>query len=92
MARARSIRRSLAKISIIANAAAQAAADGAIYQAIFNLSNPQLDRRWALDGGGHQLPSRTATSSEEGIRRFGLRNRDIETADEIWAFVKDISR
>src|SRR5437016_606829 len=41
--------------NLAANAAAQAAADGAIYQAIFNLSNPQPDRRWALDGGGHQL-------------------------------------
>lgn len=41
--------------NLAANAAAQAAADGAIYQAIFNLSNPQPDRRWVLDGGGHQL-------------------------------------
>src|SRR5438128_6184829 len=41
--------------NLAANAAAQAAADGAIYQAIFNLSNPQPDRRWALDGGAHQL-------------------------------------
>ena len=41
--------------NLAANAAAQAAADGAIYQAIFNLSDPQPDRRWALDGGAHQL-------------------------------------
>jgi general secretion pathway protein K len=37
------------------NAAAQAAADGAIYQAIFNLSNPQPERRWALDGSAHEI-------------------------------------
>src|ERR1700687_3626912 len=41
--------------NLAANAAAQAAADGAIYQAIFNLLNPRPDRRWALDGGAHQL-------------------------------------
>jgi general secretion pathway protein K len=41
--------------NLAANAAAQAAADGAIYQAIFNLANPQPDRRWPLDGAGHQL-------------------------------------
>ena len=41
--------------NLAANAAAQTAADGAIYQAIFNLSDPQPDRRWALDGGAHQL-------------------------------------
>src|SRR5438874_11749980 len=41
--------------NLAANAAAQAAADGAIYQAIFNLSDPQPDRRWALDSGARQL-------------------------------------
>jgi len=31
-------------------------------------------------------------SSEEGVKRFGLRNRDIETADEMWAFFKGFPR
>jgi hypothetical protein len=31
-------------------------------------------------------------SSPEGVKRSNLRNRDIETADELWAFFKDISR
>jgi general secretion pathway protein K len=38
-----------------ANAVLQAAADGAIYQTIFNLSDPQLERRWRLDGEVHEI-------------------------------------
>src|SRR5579863_87167 len=36
--------------NLASNAAAQAAADGGVYQAIYNLSDPQPDRRWPLDG------------------------------------------
>jgi polyhydroxybutyrate depolymerase len=49
-------------------------------------------RLYRVEGGGHQVPSIVVNSSEEGIKRFGLRNRDIETADEIWAFFNNISR
>jgi general secretion pathway protein K len=41
--------------NLIANSVAQAAADGAIYAAIFNLANPQADQRWPLDGSTRQL-------------------------------------
>src|SRR5579863_10280285 len=41
--------------NLAANAVAQAAADGAIYQAIFNLLDPQPDERWTLDGSTHEL-------------------------------------
>ena len=41
--------------NLIANAIAQAAADGAIYEGIFNLSPPQPDRRWPVDGGKREL-------------------------------------
>jgi general secretion pathway protein K len=41
--------------NLAANAAAQAAADGAIYQAIFNLLDPQEDKRWPLDDSTHEL-------------------------------------
>lgn len=41
--------------NIAANAGAQAAADGAIYEAIFNLSDPDLNRRWAVDGKTRDL-------------------------------------
>jgi general secretion pathway protein K len=41
--------------NIAANAGAQAAADGAIYEAIFNLSDPDLKRRWAVDGKARDL-------------------------------------
>jgi polyhydroxybutyrate depolymerase len=40
---------------------------------------PQLYR---VEGGGHQLPSVSAGPNPN------LRNRDVETADEIWAFFK----
>src|SRR5262249_4153034 len=36
--------------NLVANSAAQAAADGAIFEAIFNLSNPQPEQRWPVDG------------------------------------------
>jgi general secretion pathway protein K len=36
--------------NLVANAVAEAAADGAISEAIFNLSDPQPDRRWPIDG------------------------------------------
>ena len=39
--------------NLLANAAARAAADGAINEAIFNLSNPQQDQRWPIDGNPH---------------------------------------
>lgn len=42
-------------------------------------------------GGGHQVPSFIA-STDEVTRRFGRRNRDIETVEEIWKFVKTLSR
>ncbi len=41
--------------NIVANAVAQAAADGAIFEAVFNLSDPQPDQRWPVDGSVHEL-------------------------------------
>lgn len=41
--------------NLVANAVTAAAADGAINAAIFNLSNPQPDQRWPLDGAAHAL-------------------------------------
>jgi general secretion pathway protein K len=38
------------------NAVTAAAADGAISEAIFNLSNPQPQERWPLDGSVRELP------------------------------------
>ncbi len=46
---------------------------------------------YRVNGGGHQVPS-FSPNSEEQTKQFGLRNRDIETADEIWSFVKGFSR
>jgi general secretion pathway protein K len=37
------------------NAVAQAAADGAIYEAIFNLTDPRQEQRWLADGTSHIL-------------------------------------
>src|ERR1700693_4711776 len=58
--------------NLAANAAAQAAADGAIYQAIFNLSDPRPERRWALDGAAHEIQigrSRVALRLEDEAGR-----------------------
>jgi general secretion pathway protein K len=41
--------------NLVANASAQAAADGAIYEAIFNLSDPQPEQRWPVDGNVREL-------------------------------------
>jgi general secretion pathway protein K len=41
--------------NLAANAIAQAAADGAIFEAIFIQTNPRPDQRWPLDGAAHEL-------------------------------------
>src|SRR5271166_31262 len=41
--------------NLVANSAAQAAADGAIFEAIFNLSDPQPEQRWPIDGTARQV-------------------------------------
>src|SRR5205807_10359246 len=41
--------------NLYANAAAEAALEGAINEALFHLSDPQSARRWALDGSPHEL-------------------------------------
>jgi general secretion pathway protein K len=41
--------------NLVANAVAQAAADGGIFEAIFNLSNPQPEQRWPVDGQGREF-------------------------------------
>jgi general secretion pathway protein K len=41
--------------NLVGNAAARAAADGAINTVIFNLSNPLPDKRWPVDGRRHEL-------------------------------------
>jgi polyhydroxybutyrate depolymerase len=46
-------------------------------------------RLYRVNDGGHQLPS-FSPSDEATTKLFGLRNHDIETADEFWAFAKTI--
>src|SRR6201988_3716137 len=41
--------------NLVANSAAQAAADGAIFEAIFNISDPQPQQRWPADGSPRQV-------------------------------------
>jgi polyhydroxybutyrate depolymerase len=45
-------------------------------------------RLYRINGGGHQIPSLTAIADAESEQRWGWRNRDVETAEEIWAYVK----
>ena len=41
--------------NLVANSASQAAADGAIFDAIFNLSDPEPEQRWPADGTPRQV-------------------------------------
>jgi general secretion pathway protein K len=41
--------------NLMSNAAAQAAADGAIFDAIFNLLDPRPEQHWPVDGAAHQV-------------------------------------
>ncbi|MGC1889873.1 MAG: hypothetical protein WA709_27905 [Stellaceae bacterium] len=41
--------------NLVANSASQAAADGAIFEAIFNLSDPRPEQRWPVDGMPRQI-------------------------------------
>src|SRR5215469_5590898 len=41
--------------NMVADATAEAADDGAIVAAIFNLLDPNPDQRWPLDGSPHEL-------------------------------------
>jgi len=46
---------------------------------------------YRVHGGGHRVPSLAPYSDKEG-QQMGFRNRDIESADEMWAFFKAFSR
>src|SRR5438309_2067018 len=41
--------------NLVANSASQAAADGAIFEAVFSLSDPQPEQRWPVDGTPRQV-------------------------------------
>lgn len=43
---------------------------------------------YRVEGGGHQVPSRRAGTVPMSEDRFGLRNRDLESGDVIWEYVK----
>jgi len=45
-------------------------------------------RLYQVDRGGHQLPSLTSGPSPMSEERWGRRNHDIETAEELWAFFR----
>jgi polyhydroxybutyrate depolymerase len=49
-------------------------------------------RLYRVNGGGHQLPSLTAIADAQSVQRWGLRSRDMETAEEVWAYAKDYAR
>jgi polyhydroxybutyrate depolymerase len=49
-------------------------------------SNAKL-RLYRVEGGGHQIPSLAPAARPTSRERFGPRNRDIETAEEVWAFL-----
>ena len=57
--------------NLVANAAAEAATDGAIYEAIFNLSDPQAEQRWPVDGNTREI-------------LIGHRRVTLRLEDEAW--------
>jgi polyhydroxybutyrate depolymerase len=57
-----------------------------------NCASGAPPRLYRIEGGGHQTPSLTGANNPMSEQRFGLRNRDIETSKEVWAFFKNISR
>ena len=46
---------------------------------------------YRVANGGHQLPS-TVSTNPMAEEKFGFRNHDIETAEEVWSFFKSYSR
>lgn len=49
-------------------------------------------RLYRIEGGGHQIPSIGGADNPMLEQKFGPRNRDIDTADEVWAFFNSIPR
>jgi polyhydroxybutyrate depolymerase len=47
-------------------------------------------RLYRINQGGHQLPSFVPCDENE-TRKYGARNRDIETAEEFWTFARATS-
>ena len=47
---------------------------------------PDSFKLYRIEGGGHQAPS-FGPSPPEWIQKYGRRNRDIETGNEVWRFV-----
>jgi polyhydroxybutyrate depolymerase len=49
-------------------------------------------RFYRVQGGGHQMPSTTARATPLIEQKFGRRNADFETAEEVWRFFKRFTR
>jgi polyhydroxybutyrate depolymerase len=49
---------------------------------------------YRVEGGGHHAPSLAPASdaAREWELKFGARNRDIDTAEEVWSFFRRFSR
>src|SRR5450759_2558412 len=59
--------------NLVANAQAEAALDGAVFQTIFNLSDASPERRWSLDGTARELAvgdSRVSVRIEDEAARI----------------------
>ncbi|HXG81730.1 MAG TPA: hypothetical protein VNJ05_08005 [Sphingomicrobium sp.] len=52
---------------------------------------PDSIRLYRIEGGGHQAPSEEA-SPPQWIKSFGIRNHDIEAAEELWRFAGRFKR
>jgi poly(3-hydroxybutyrate) depolymerase len=46
---------------------------------------------YRVASGGHQLPS-TVSANPMSEEKFGIRNHDIEMAEQVWTFFKACAR
>src|SRR5579863_7944505 len=78
--------------NLVANAEAAAAADGAIYQAVLKLLDPQAELRWPLDGAVHQLSIGDCTVEVRLLDEAGRINPNLASPALLEALLRTIGR
>lgn len=76
--------------NLVADGVAEAAADGAISEAIFNLSDPRPERRWRVDGNVRRIAigdSRVAVKLEDEAARI---NPNLASLDLLEAILRTL--
>ena len=74
--------------NLVSNAVAQAAADGATYEAIFNLIDQQPERHWQPDGSPHEIRIGTSRISLRVKNEAGRVNPNLAPPDLVEAMLR----